>query len=236
MCGVTSPLHYFTWSDDGPVATITFNRPARRNGLTVEVLAELEQLVHRARDDRSIKVVILIGTGPAFCAGADLGPLRAAATDDERADEQERLDRIPRAIGRIFDTLVHADLVSIAAVNGYAVGGGWSLALDCDHQIAVEGAQFWLPEVEIGMAFKGLPNVALTRQLGPALAREALILGRRLTAEELLAHGVLNQVCPADELIAAAHAAADRYLALPWRAVLATRRDINALTYGPQYY
>ncbi|MEM9132342.1 MAG: enoyl-CoA hydratase/isomerase family protein [Actinomycetota bacterium] len=233
---MTSSLQYLTWSADGPVATITFNRPAKRNGLTVDVLAELEDLVHRARDDRSIRVAILAGTGPAFCAGADLRPLEAATTDEERAVEQERLDRIPRVIGRIFDAMVHADLVSIAAVNGFAVGGGWSIALACDHQIAVEGAQFWLPEVEIGMAFKGLPNVALTRRLGPALAREALILGRRFSAEELLAHGVLNQVCPLDELATEARAAADRYLALPWRSVLATRRDINTVTYGPQYY
>ncbi len=236
MSDVTSSLQYLTWSVDGPMATITFNRPAKRNGLTVEVLAELEDLVHRARDDQAIRVMVLTGTGPAFCAGADLGPLRAANTDAERATEQARLDRIPRTIGRIFDTLLHADLVSIAAVNGYAVGGGWSLALACDHQIAVAGAQFWLPEVEIGMAFKGLPNIALTRQLGPTLAREALILGRRFTAEELADYGVLNHVCAPDELIAEARTAADRYLALPWRAVLATRRDINTITFGPQYY
>ncbi len=226
----------FRWEPQGAIVTITFNRPEKRNGLDTRVMRELEELVHRARDDESIKVVILTGAGPAFCAGADLTLTRDATTDEERARARADLDRVPRLIGRIFDTLVHAELITIAAVNGPAVGGGWSLIAGFDHIVAAEGAEFWLPEVEIGMPFRGLANIGLTQRLGPGLAKEAMLLGRRFGARELATLRAVNQVCDPEDLAAEARAAAERYLALPWRAAMATRREINGTVYGPQYY
>lgn len=231
-----SELKYFLWEQDGPIATITFNRPEKRNGLDPSVMLELESLVHRARDAGDIRVLVATGRGPAFCAGADLTLARDAGSDEERKRIQEDMNRVPRIIGRVFDAMVHMDVISIAAVNGYAVGGGWSIATGFDHVIAVEGAEFWLPEVEIGMPFRGLANINLTQRLGPALAREAMILCRRFTAEELLGYRVINQVCPADQLEAETRRVAEAYLAMPWKAAISTRRDINAAIYGPQYY
>ena len=229
-------LDYFLWETDGPIATITFNRPEKRNGLDPSVMLEFERIIHRTRDAGHIKILIVTGSGPAFCAGADLTQARDAKSKEERRQLEEDMNRVPRIIGRTFDAMVHMDVVSIAAVNGYAVGGGWSIATGFDHVIAVEGAQFWLPEVEIGKPFRGLANINLTQRLGPALAKEAMILCRRFSAEELHACRVINQVCPADDLMAEARGVADAYLAMPWKAAIATRREINAAIYGPQYY
>jgi enoyl-CoA hydratase/carnithine racemase len=229
-------LEYFSYATEGPIATITFNRPEKRNGLDPLVMLELESLVYRARDDADIKVLVSTGTGPAYCAGADLTLARDAADADERARINEDMGRVPRIIGRVFDAMTHMDVISIAAINGYAVGGGWSIAMGFDHLIAAEGAEFWLPEVEIGRPFRGLANVALTQRLGPALAREAMILCRRFTAEELLSYRVINQVCPLDQLETETRRIADAYLSMPWNAAIATRREINGTIYGPQYY
>lgn len=231
-----SELDYFRYDTDGPIATITFDRPHKRNGLDPSVMLAFESLVHRVRDDPDLKVMVVTGNGPAFCAGADLTLARDAATADERRRINEDMGRVPRLIGRVFDTMTHMDIVAIAAVNGYAVGGGWSLAMGFDHIIAAEGAQFWLPEVEIGRPFRGLANINLTQRLGPALAREAMILCRRFSAEELLTYRVINQVCPVEELPDQTQRIADAYLAMPWNAAMATRREINATIYGPQYY
>jgi enoyl-CoA hydratase/carnithine racemase len=237
-CGaiVMDELDYFLWEQAGAVATITFNRPAKRNGLDLKVMLEFEKLIHRARDTPEVKVVIATGVGTAFCAGADFTLVRDAKSDDDRRRVQNEMGQIPRIIGRVFDTMLHIDVISIAAVNGYAVGGGWSIALGFDHVVAVEEAQFWLPEVEIGQAFRGLANVGLTQRLGPVLAKEALILGRRFSAQELRDVRVVNQICTPDDLMQEANRVAQAYLALPWRAVINTRREINATIFGPQYY
>jgi 2-(1,2-epoxy-1,2-dihydrophenyl)acetyl-CoA isomerase len=228
--------HNVRFGLDGPQATITLDRPESRNSLDPTVLAEFERLVCGCRDDPDIRVLIVTGAGPVFCSGADTTATQAAATDAERLAAKATLDRIPRMIGRIVDTLLHADLITIGAINGHAVGGGWSLAAGFDHVIAVVEAEFWLPEVELGLAFRGLASVALTGRLGPALAREAMLLGRRFSASELEQFRVINAVCEQAALADAVTAVAERYLALPWKAALATRRDINAAVFGPQYY
>ena len=232
---MNDPL-YFLWDQQRSVVTITFNRPQKRNGIDLRVMLELESLISRARDAGDVKVIVFTGEGNAFCAGADLTLARDAQSKEERARIEAEMRRVPRIIGRIYDTLLHMDVVSIASVNGYAVGGGWTLALACDHVIAAREAAFWLPEVQIGSPFRGLANVKLTQALGPMLAKEAMILGRRFSADELADLRLVNLVCPRDELDARTREAVDAYLALPWNAVLNTRRDIHASLYGPQHY
>ncbi len=229
-------LDYFLWEQEGSIATLTFNRPEKRNGLDLHVMLEFETLIQRARDTPEIKILIATGTGSAFCAGADLTLARDAKSAEERAELTAQMGQVPRIIGRVFDTMTHMDVISIAAVNGYAVGGGWSIALGFDHVVAVQEAMFWLPEVEIGQPFRGLANVGLTQRLGPGLAKEAMILGRRFSANELRDLRVINQVCESAELMNQSRRVADAYLAAPWRAAIATRREINATVYGPQHY
>ena len=231
-----SNLDSFLFEQEGALAKVIFNRPAKRNGLDLQVMLEFERIVHYVRDAGDIKVLVLAGNGKAFCAGADITLLRDAATDEKRAQVQTDMARLPRVLGRVFDVMTHMDVVSIAAVNGYAIGGGWTIALACDHVVAAADAQFWLPEVEMGTAFRGLASVKLTHALGPALAKEAMILGRRFSGEELARLHLVNQACEPAELEAQARKTAEAYLALPWRAVVSTRRDIQANLFGPQHF
>ncbi|MEZ5266546.1 MAG: enoyl-CoA hydratase/isomerase family protein [Acidimicrobiales bacterium] len=217
---------------DGAVTTLTFNRPHKRNGLNAAVLVELERLLAEVRDDRTTRALILTGAGTVFCAGAEPGAAKARAGSADVSGGAGG----PRTIGRIFDLLAHLDVMTVAAVNGHAIGGGWSLALAADYCLAVPEAQFWVPEVDLGVPFRGLSSFALTHRMGPWLAKEAVILCRRFGAEELRQLGVINRVVEPAALLTEARAIAERYAAQPAKAANATKRDVNAVIYGPRHY
>src|SRR5277367_3213504 len=125
---------YFLVENDGPITTITFNRPERRNCLDEAVILDFEGQVQAVRDDRECRVLIVTGKGTAFCAGADRAMFEApAGAAIDAAERRRRMGefgkRWPRLIGRAFDVLAHLDQITIGAINGYAVGGGWSFAL-----------------------------------------------------------------------------------------------------------
>ncbi len=225
-------LELFTFEIDGPVATLTFNRPERRNGLNPAVLAELEGTLRAVRDQREIRALILTGAGPVFCAGAE--PAQVA----ERAGTGNLSGGAggPRVIGRVFDLFAHLEVMTVVAINGHAVGGGWSLALAGDYCLAVPAAKFWVPEVDLGVPFRGLSSFALTHRMGPWLAKEATILCRHFGAEELLRLGVINQVVEPDQLLPEARRIAARFAAQPAKAANLTKRDVNSVVYGPRHY
>src|SRR5581483_10783542 len=134
--GVTMPEN-FLYDQAAAVATITFNRPERRNCMTREVMLEFEQLVHRVRDTPEIRVLIVTGTGTAFSAGANVAGAKGITDPRDRARIFAADNKgLPRIIGRIFDTVLRLDALTIGAVNGYAVGGGWALAAAMDFVIA----------------------------------------------------------------------------------------------------
>ncbi|HLW71695.1 MAG TPA: enoyl-CoA hydratase/isomerase family protein [Candidatus Binataceae bacterium] len=227
----------FRFEQDGPVTVITFNRPERRNCLNLEVLGELEDLIFRVRANRETRVMIVTGTGAAFSAGADMSSFKGITDPAERVRQfASRSGQAPRVIGRIFDTILRLDCMTIGAVNGYAVGGGWALAAGLDFLIAAEGAQFWVPEVELGVPFRGGPAEVLAKRLGPWRAKEAMILCRRYTASELLTMGLVNEVTPAAELMNATRRLAERLLALPEKAVYRTKHAIDGVFVGPRLY
>jgi enoyl-CoA hydratase/carnithine racemase len=228
---------YFLFEKDGAVATITFNRPQKLNCLDDEVVLELESLVQQVREDREARVLIATGTGRAFSAGADVSAARAIKDPHERAKAAQRsAARFPRLIGRVVDLISHLDIVTIAAVNGFAIGGGWSIALAFDFCLAVEGAEFWVPEVDMGVPYRGTPAQILALRMGPWAAKEATILCRHYKAEELLAMRVINRVVKAAELMPAARELAAALAAKPPRAVAPSKRDINAIFYGERLY
>jgi enoyl-CoA hydratase/carnithine racemase len=227
----------FLFETAGLISTITFNRPERCNCMTREVMLEFEQLILRVRDDRTTRVLIVTGNGTAFSAGADISGGKGITEPAERSRMFAADNRgLPRIIGRVFDTILRLDCLTIGAVNGFAVGGGWALAAAFDFVIASEQAQFWVPEVELGVPFGGAPAEVMAKRLGPWLAKEAMILCRHYSARELFDLGMLNNVVKHAELMPAVLEFAARLLKLPPQAATATKHIIDGVFAGPRLY
>lgn len=196
------------------VALITVNDPDRRNAVT-EVTSELlRDAVQRAESDPEVHAVVVTGAGKAFCAGADLSALGAAATEG-----LERLYAGFMALGRCA-------LPTIAAVNGAAVGAGMNLALAADVRIAGPHAMFDPRFQKLGIHPGGGATWMLNRAVGPQVARAALLFGMRFDAETAVRHGLALKV--ADDPVAAALELAAGPAAAPRDVVLATKASMRA--------
>ncbi len=226
------PKH-FVLSKDGRIATLTFNRPEKRNPLNEEILLELEEMLHQVRDDSQVRVMIFTGSGNTFSAGADLSQIRGINDEQERqlvfAQYRKRRGRL---VGRVLDVLVNLEPITIAAINGYAVGGGWALALGCDFKIATEEAQFWFPEVDLGVPLSAGSTALLAAHVGPTRAKEIIITCRRYSAAELLAMGLLNRVVKKDELHPVVNELAQSLIAKNQAAVMGSKLIVNTVTSG----
>jgi enoyl-CoA hydratase/carnithine racemase len=223
----------FLLEKDGRVATLIFNRPEKRNPLNEEVVLEFEGLLHQVRDDRDIRVLIVTGSGNTFSAGADLSTLKEVTDPDERQRLFAPLSkRRSRLIGRALGVLANLEVLTIAAINGYAIGGGWGIALGCDIRIAVAGAQFWFPEVDLGPPLSPDATALLAAQSGPAIAKEIIITCRRYTAEELLPMGLVNRVVKKEELYPAVREMARAIAAKNPVAVMGVKATVNAVSSG----
>jgi enoyl-CoA hydratase len=215
---------------DNKIVVVTLNRPEKRNPINEEMLSEFEQIVMSLRDDASSRAVILMGTGNSFCAGADLSMVKGVTDPAER----QRLfalarNRRARLIGRTFPLFENLEQVSIAAINGYAIGGGWGLALSCDFRLAVPGAQFWLPEVDLGVPLGIGTTSRLVSMVGIARAKEIIITGDRYTAEDLHSWGMINRLVAPETLIMAALDLAKQLIAKNPRAVAGSKLSVNAI-------
>jgi len=175
----------------------TIDGEARRNAISRAMLAEFEPMVARVSSDRSVRAVVITGAGDkAFCAGADLKE-RAGMTEPEVRAFLDGLRRTLRA-------LETSDCIFIAAINGVALGGGTELSLACDLRVAAPGAELGLTEVKLGIIPGGGGTQRLPRLIGPGRAKELILTGRRVGAAEALALGLVNQVTPEGQLLAAA--------------------------------
>jgi enoyl-CoA hydratase/carnithine racemase len=218
---------------EGAIATLIFNRPEKRNPLNEEILLELEEMLHRVRDDPRVRVMIFTGSGNTFSAGADLSQIRGISDQHERqrvfAEHRKRRGRL---VGRVLEILVNLEPITIAAINGYAVGGGWALVLGCDFKISVEEAQFWFPEVDLGVPLSAGATALLTAHVGPTRAKEIIITCRRYTAVELLELGLLNRVVKKDQLQPTVTELAQDLAAKNQSAVMGSKLLVNAITSG----
>jgi enoyl-CoA hydratase len=224
---------HFILEKEGRIATLTFNRPEKRNPLNEEIVLEFESLLHQIRDDKDIRVLIFTGTGNTFSAGADLSQMKGVSDPAERQRIFAPLGRRRvRLIGRVLHTLVNLEQVTIAAVNGYAAGGGWSLALGCDLRVAVEEAEFWFPEVDLGVPLSPASTSLLAAHVGPALAKEIIITCRRFKAAELLPLGILNRVVKRTDLMPTVRELAQSLANKNPTAVMVSKATVNALVLG----
>ena len=223
----------FLLQKENRVATLIFNRPEKRNPLNEEVVLEFESLLQQIRDDREIRILILTGSGNTFSAGADLSTLKEVTDPVERQRLFAPLSkRRSRLIGRLLSLLANLEQFTIAAVNGYAIGGGWGIALACDIRVAVAGAQFWFPEVDLGVPLSPEATGLLPAQSGPAIAKEVIITCRRYTAEELFSMGLVNRVVEKAQLYPVVHEIAHAIAAKNPVAVMGAKSTINAVTAG----
>ena len=230
----------FLYEKDGAVTTITFNRPERRNCLNQEVMHELEDLLREVRNDREVRVLIVTGTGAAFSAGADMSAVKGIRDREERvrvfSASRGEARAVGRAVGRSFDQITRLDCMTIAAVNGYAVGGGWALATACDFIVAVEHAEFWVPEVELGAAFTGGPALVMAARQGPWRAKDAMILCRHFKARDLYELGMVNRVVKDGELRPAVRELTEELLTLLPKAATKTKHFVDGIFIGPRLY
>jgi enoyl-CoA hydratase len=214
---MTEPLVLTTFPASPGVAVVTLNRPDARNALNVALMTDLVATLERLDADPACHAIVLRGAGErAFAAGADIREM-AEGTPVSMAIEDmfARWDRI----GRLVTPL-------IAAVRGYALGGGCELALACDMIVAGEDALFGQPEVKLGIIPGAGGTQRLTRAIGKARAMEVILTGRTFTAAEALAWGLVSSVVPPDAVVDTALDLAGRIAALPPLAVRAAKESI----------
>jgi methylglutaconyl-CoA hydratase len=180
---------------DAGIATLTLNRPDKRNAISYELIDDLLRALDEVKAS-SARVLILTGAGKAFCSGMDLDNLKALTG---RTPEQNREDS--RKMASLFRSLYDFPQPIIAAVNGAAVAGGTGLATLCDFTLAVPEAKFGYTEVRIGFV-PAIVSTFLLRQVGEKTARDLLLTGRLFSAEEALRIGLINEIVPAEKLLA----------------------------------
>lgn len=186
----------------GPVATVTLNRPDKLNALTPAMLDALDAAVGALEQNRAVRVVLLTGTGRAFCVGADIHAWSAL----------EPLDMWRQWIRhghRVFERVAHLPQPVIAVLNGYTFGGGLELALAADLRLAADTVELALPEAKLGTVPGWGGTHRLPRLIGPARAKQMIFSGARISAATAESWGLVNEVTTAETVRERAHALAD---------------------------
>lgn len=185
---ITPPQH-IRCDLSGSTATVTIDRPERRNALALRTIGELREAVSRAIGEPGIRVLVLTGAGErAFASGADLDELANAMDSPENAAEYDR------QVGALYHDLLNAPLPVVARLQGHAIGGGCLLALACDIRIARQSVTLGLPASRIGLMLSPLEHQLLVRQVGLSRAKLLLFTGRRLTAWQAESWGLVDLV------------------------------------------
>lgn len=208
------------YQTDNGIGMITLNRPKALNALNSELLTELNGLLDEIAQDESVKVVIVTGAGDkAFVAGADIAEMQSMSPMEGRA-----FGKFGQAI---FSKLENIPQPVIAAVNGFALGGGCELAMACDIRIASDRAKFGQPEVSLGIVpgFGGTQR--LPRLIGKGRAKELLYTADMINAEEAYRIGLVNKIVPADELLSTAKELAEKIMARAQVAVQLCKAAVN---------
>ena len=215
---------------DGAVATVTLDRPDRRNALSDAMLGALAAALTDLRDDATVRVVVVTGTPPVFSAGADAGLRSSMSPEERRQAFANRKSQFRRLFERATTLLEGLEQPTIAMVNGHAVGGGWGLALAADFRIAAAEAQFWIPEVDLGVPLGVASTARFVRLVGPARAKEIILECRRYSAAEAHAMGLVTRVVPGSALADAVREYAAMLLAKPFRPLAEMKARINTIS------
>jgi enoyl-CoA hydratase/carnithine racemase len=214
---------------NGSVATVTLDRPEYRNSLSDAMLGELIEVLGALRDDAGSRVVIVTGAPPVFSAGAHYPARRGMSAEERRQAFLSTPNQFRRLFERVTALLENLEQTTIAMINGHAVGGGVGLTLACDFRWAAAEADLWIPEVDLGVPLGVASTARIVRLVGPARAKEIIMEGRRYTAVEAQAMGLVHRVVPGDQLAAAVREHAERLVAKPFRPLAEVKARINAI-------
>lgn len=207
------------------VRTITLNRPASLNAMNGQLIEDVAAAFEQANEDEATRVIIFTGAGRAFCAGDDLAEHKHPAGKAEAQALVEAIQRCTRAI-------VFTGKPVVGAINGWAVGGGFEWAINCDFPIWAKSARGFFPEVSWGLFVTGGVTALLPALVGLNKAREMLFLGERYGAEELLEAGVAWRVVHDDLLQDEAATVAGKLAGLPQQAVQDMKRALGRVAMG----
>ena len=211
------------------VRTISLNRPHAMNAMNRLLINEISVAFDDANRDPKTRAIIFTGKGRAFCAGDD-------RHEHVHPENEEEARAVVDAIQRATVSIVMGAKPVVGAINGWAVGGGFEWAINCDFPIWAESARAFFPEVSLNLFVTGAVTSILPNIVGPIKAREMLFLGNRYTAAELKEIGVAWKVVPDDELLAEAEAVAKQLAALPTLSTRAMKRVLNqAISGGLQH-
>jgi enoyl-CoA hydratase/carnithine racemase len=208
------------YREDGAVATIQLNRPQKKNSFNGQMRQEMENLLHDLARRTGIRAVVVTGGDEIFCAGADISEI-------EGTNSAESAYQHAREFQMLFDQVESLPQPVIAAVSGYALGGGCELALAADFRIASDTARFGLPEIKIGAFPGGGGTQRLTRLIGVAKSKEMILTGDSITAREALAIDLVMKVTSKEKCLEEANNLAAKLAALPRLALQASKVLIN---------
>lgn len=213
---------------NGPISVVHLNRPDKLNALNQDLHNELFALTEALQEDTQTRVVVFTGKGRHFCAGADLKD----AANIERFSSATRLQKLrymktgPRTIRSIYEI----NQITIAAINGTATGGGACIASACDFRIGADNCRVGYPEVGLAMNLSWVALPLCVHLVGPARAKQMVILAKREYPETLLDWGFLDSVVPEAQLLDKAVEMAELYAAQPPMAAQMVKRSINAIS------
>ncbi|MBO8172400.1 MAG: enoyl-CoA hydratase/isomerase family protein [Bacillaceae bacterium] len=208
------------YEKDGHLAIVTINRPESLNCFDYPTLKLLEETLEEIQVDREVRAVIFTGAGnKAFSAGADL--------KERRTLNEQQVRRNVRKIREVFNKVEQLPQPTIAAMNGYAFGGGFELALACDFRYAVSGTKMGLTEVSLAIIPGAGGTQRLTRLIGPSKAKELILTARKITSEEAYEYGILNGVTEPETLMDACKKLADEIMENAPLAVIQAKYAIN---------
>ena len=212
-------------SIDGRLATVTLKRPKSRNALSRALMRELTRTARELAERNDIDVVLLTGAGGVFSAGADLNDANAWADDSLSTIERRAIASTGFKLCKAWEEMPQ---ITIAAIEGYALGGGLALSLACDWRVMADDAFVSLPEVALGIPLTWGTIQRLVNLLGPARAKRLTILCERFGAAEALTMGVIDYVAPKGGALARAGEIAAQTLAKPAASVRMSKESVNA--------
>ncbi len=218
--GEVSGFEQLIYEEDGAVARITLNRPARRNALSIQLSDELTAALERVRNSEAVKVLVIGGAGETFCAGDDITEMGLWG------NANQIMQRV-RGYQRMADTLEELDKVTIAAVDGYAVGGGLEITMACDFVISTRRARWGMPEVDVGITPGWGGTTRMARLIGRRMTKEVNLLGALHPARRAVELGLWNRVVKDERLGAEVDALIEVVLAKNQQAVRQLKFIIN---------